>query len=392
MRGGRRAARVTSPRRALLLATGAYVVGQSAHTTFMYYLVPLALRAGGILGKDAYFFAGTAVAMGALVVPAGRLADRVPRRRVLRAGLILLGLAYAALLPAPSVLAIMAGTALTGAGLALLFVSFTSYVADLLASSERGAAYGRTSALSILAGASGPFLAALVVGQVGDGLPGIRACALLFGAMTLAAVALTWGLPSARAKPRVGPRVRPDRRAILPIMALYLLMGVGYGMTLPYFAVYFLDHARFTAVSWGYLLAFGTAVSAAGSFVAGRLAARVRPALIAVGGQVGLLGASLLFVLPLPAAAQAGAYLARSSFAATTSPVVSTVLMERVAEDVRAESTGYSSLAWNVGWVVGASAGSVFLASVSGAVFPLGALLAVAGVVVGVRLLRPAGS
>ncbi|HWH08557.1 MAG TPA: MFS transporter [Candidatus Thermoplasmatota archaeon] len=373
-----------TPRRALLLAMAAYVAGQTAHTTFMYHLVPLATRAAGLAGYDAWLFSGIAVAMGLAVIPAGRLADRVPRRRVLRGGLALLGLAYGALLLPPSLPALLLGTAATGVGLALAFVSFNSYVADLLSGAARGAAYGRTVALSVLAGAAGPVLAGLVLRVAGEGLPGIRACAALFGAATLAAIALTWRLPSARI-PRA-PGRRADRRVLAPVMLLYLLLGTGYGMTAPYFAVYFLDRAGLDGESWGYALGLGTALAAAGSFFAGRLASRVEPRVVAVGGQAGLLGASLLFLLPAGAAHALG-YLGRSAFSATTGPVVTTAVMARVDEDVRAESHGWSSAAWNAGWAAGAAAGGVGLALLGPALFPVGALLGFAGVAAGTLLM-----
>lgn len=370
-----------TPRRALVMATAAYVVGQSAHTTFMYDLVPLATRASGLARFDAWLFSGIAVAMGLAVIPAGRLADRVPRRRVLRGGLALLGLAYASLLAPPSLAALLAGTAATGVGLALTFVSFNSYVADLLAGPRRGAAYGRTVALSVLAGAAGPVLAALVLRFVGEGLPGIRACALLFGLLTLASVGLTWGLPSARV-PR-DPHRRADPRAVAPVMLLYVLMGAGYGMTAPYFAVHFLDGLGMDGEAWGYALGAGTALAAAGSFLAGRLAARVEPRVVAVAGQAGLLAASLLFLVPARGAHAAG-YLGRSLFSSTTGPVVTAALMARVADDVRAESQGWSSAAWNAGWAVGAAGGGVLLATMGSSVFPLGAALGLVGAVAGV--------
>ena len=379
-----------TPRRALLLATVAYVVGQSAHTTFMYDLVPLATRAAGLERYDAWLFSGIAVAMGLAVVPAGRLADRVPRRRVLRAGVALLGLAYASLLVPVTLPALLVGTASTGVGLAFTFVSFNSYVADLLAGPQRGAAYGRTVALSVLAGAAGPVLAALVLRRAGDGLPGIRVCAALFGAATLLTLVLTWGLPTAR-QPRGPTARRVDRRAVAPVMVLYLLMGAGYGMTAPYFAVYFLDHAGLDGETWGYALGAGTALAALGSFVAGRLAARAEPRSVAVGGQVGLLAASLLFLLPTRVLHAAG-YLGRSLFSSTTAPVVTATLMARVEDDVRAESQGYSSLAWNAGWAVGALAGGWMLVHAGRATFPLGAALGFVGVLVGVAMMRGAAA
>lgn len=374
-------------RRPLLAATAAYVVGQSAHVTFMYDLVPLALRAGGLAGREAWLFSGVAVAMGLTVVPAGWLADRVPRRRVLRAGVALLALAYAALLVPASMGALLAGTAASGIGLGLLFVSFQSYVADLLVGPERGAAYGKSAAFGVLAGAAGPFLASLVYGRMGGGVAGVHAAAALFAVITAAALALTWGLPTAPRRPVARADARVDLRAISPVMVLYLLVGAGYGMTNPYFAVYFLDHVGIGGEAWGYALAAGTALGAAGSWLAGQGAQR-RGITVALVGQSGVLLASASMLLPLGTAALLAGYLVRSLALSTNAPVVSVTLMERVGESTRAQAHGWSSLAWNAGWAVGGAVGGMALAGLGVASFLVGAAVSFLGVALGTWLLR----
>ena len=372
------------------VATAANVLGTSAHTTYMYYLAPIALRAAGIEGRDSVVFAAIAIAMGVIVVPAGRLADRIPRRHVMRLGLLLLAAAYVALLVPLSFPWILAGTLSTGFGLAFLFVSFQSYVADLLRHEERGPAYGRAGALSVLASALAPFLAALVFRTVGDEMLGLRVNGVLFGLSALLGIALTFTLPSVRgARPPAEERGRWHEavRAAGPIMLVYLLMGAGYGMTAPYFTVFFLDHLGYANDAWGYLLAVGTLASAAGSLAAGEAARRIRPLYVSLVGQCFLFASSALFLLPF-AALYAVGFLGRSMFAATTGPSMNALLMERARPARRAEASGSTSLAWNTGWATGAAVGGAILAARGGALFPIGGALALTGAVAVTLLLR----
>lgn len=387
----RREARAT--RRAFALATAAYVLGMTAHTTFIFYLAPVGLRAGGVLGHDAWVFSGTAIATMLAVLPAGRLADAYPRRRILRVGLALLGLAYAPLLLDPTLPLVLLATALTGTGLAFLFVSFTSYVADLLARGETSGAYGLSGALAILASALGPFVASLVFRAAPGELAALKANALLFGAAGLAGMLLTLALPQA---PRVvtGPAAagaggagRGAWRAAWPFVVLYVLMGAGYGMMLPYFAVYFLDVVGIGSETWGLLLAAATVAGAAGSVVGGRVGRR-DPHRTMLGSQALHAAASVAFALPLGPVVLGAAYVARNLFATSVAPIANALLMGRSEPAARGLSQGYASLAWNLGWAAGAAAGGVLLARLGGLAFPLAALLGVAGASAAVLTLR----
>lgn len=373
--------------RSLAVAIAANVLGLTAHSTYMYYLAPIALREGGF-DADALIFSLVAVSMGLAVVPAGRLADRIPRRYVMRIGLALLGLAYVGVVLPPSREAVVAGTVATGVGLALLFVSFQSYVADLLHASRRGVAYGRAGALGVLASAAGPFFAAVVFRGVDDPRLALQVNGALFALAAFAGILLTLALPSVRAPaPKERGRWREAARAAAPAAVVYLFMGAGYGMTAPYFTVYFLDHLRYASEHWGYLLAMGTVMSAVGSILAGRLGRRVEPMRVALLGMAGLLASSVLFALPLPALLFAAGFLGRSLFSTTVGPVISASVMARAHPNRRAEAQSYSSLAWNAGWAVGGAVGGALLLRLGGALFPLGGALALAGVALGMLVL-----
>lgn len=378
-------------RHLLLIATAANTLGITAHMTYMYYLAPIALRASGILGRDAVIFSLVAIAMGAAVVPAGRLADRIPRRYVMRAGLALLAVAYAGLVLPGGLVTVALGTAASGIGLGLLFVSFTSYVADLLASGERTMAYGRAGAFAVLASAVGPFLAALVFRAAPTERFGLAANAALFGVAGLGAIALSMALPSIRA-PSVPAHERgrwyEAARAAGPAALTYVFMGAGYGMTAPYFTVYFLDTLDLARSHWGYLLAAGTVASALGSMIAGEIGRRTSPTRVALLGMLGLVLSTLPFALGATLLGLAAGFILRSFFSTTVAPGMHTLTMERARPGRRAEASAYTSVAWNVGWATGGALGGLALSALGGAAFVAGSALALLGVALGMLVLR----
>lgn len=380
-------------RRALWRATLAYVLGWTAHTTFLFYLAPIALRLGGVEGRDLWIFSGTAVASMLAVIPAGRWADRHPRRHVLRAGLLFLAAAYAPLLVAPPGFApTLAATFLTGTGLAALHVAFNSYVADLLAGPQMSEAYGRSGAYAILASALGPFLAAGIFALLEHDATALTASSLLFGLAALAAMLLTLGLPTVRPEIPIRPEpAHARRRAIGPAVLIYLFVGAGYGMTNPYFAVFFLDHLAMPRTTWGVLLSLGTLATAMGSLGAGMLTRRASPLRLVVAPQLGLALVSLLLALPLGAPLLGVVYVVRNLLSNTVAPMVSTLVMGRVAHG-RAEAQGWGSLGWNAGWAVGALAGGVLLPRLGGGSFVVGALVGLVGVLGGAYWLTRRGA
>ena len=390
--------RAVSTRAAVGLATLAYVLGWTAHVTFIFYLAPLALRVAGAQAYDGWVFAGTAIASVIAVFPAGRLADEWPRRRVLRLGLALLAATYVPILAPPTLAGVLIATALTGTGLALLLVSFNAYLADLLATRGMSAAYGRTTALAILAGAIGPFVAAALFGLSDDAPRAIRFNAALFGSGAVLATLLTLALPTAaREATATAPRVREggaglrdawreERATVRPATLVYLAAGAGAGMTSPYFAVYFLDVVQVAPATWGVLLGFATATSALGSMLVGMLGRHVSHERLLVLPQAGLVLASLPFLAPLATLALGVAYISRSLFQFTVSPTLNALMMSRVAPTARGRTQAWANLAWNLGWAAGAGAGGVLLARMGGALFPFGSAISLAGVALGVAM------
>ena len=104
-----------------------------------------------------------AIAFGALLVPAGRWADRVGRKHVFLVGLGIFTLASAACAAAPSVPALVIGRALQAVGAAMVFPTSLGLLLPEWPVEKRGTAVGIWSAVSGVAAAAGPPLGGLLV-------------------------------------------------------------------------------------------------------------------------------------------------------------------------------------------------------------------------------------
>jgi EmrB/QacA subfamily drug resistance transporter len=104
-----------------------------------------------------------AIAFGALLVPAGRWADRVGRKSVFLLGLGIFTAASAACAAAPSVLALVIARAIQAVGAAMLFPASLGLLLPEWPVEKRGVPVGIWSAVSGVAAAAGPPLGGLLV-------------------------------------------------------------------------------------------------------------------------------------------------------------------------------------------------------------------------------------
>lgn len=146
----------------------------------------------------AYLLATTA-----LIVGVGRIGDRVGRRRLLLAGIVVFTFASAACAGAPSLMALVAARTVQGAAAAVLMALGLAMAGDVTPRSRLGRTMGLLGTLSAIGTAIGPTLAGALVGVAG--WPAVFAVNVPLGAL---AFALAWrGLP--RDETRAG---RPPSR------------------------------------------------------------------------------------------------------------------------------------------------------------------------------------
>src|SRR3954466_15653484 len=103
------------------------------------------------------------IVFGALLVPAGRIADRVGRKRTFLLGLALFSAASALCGLAPSAGALIAARALQAVGAELLLPSSLAVVLHAFPAARRASAVALWGAVGALAAAIGPSLGSLII-------------------------------------------------------------------------------------------------------------------------------------------------------------------------------------------------------------------------------------
>jgi NTE family protein len=229
------------------------------------------------------------IAFAALLVPAGRYADVLGRRRLFVAGLILFTSASAACAGAPSVEALVGARALQGAGAAAIVPASLALLLEAYPVGKRGQAIALWAATAALAAGIGP--------SIGGFLVELRDWRLVF------LVNIPIGIVAVRVAGRWLVESRaPGRRAYPDLRGAFVLA----------LAVGLLTLALVQTDGWGWLSA-GVALAAAGSIAATALLVRrnrrhpspvLDPALIrepgfAATGAISLVGSAGFFGLGL---------------------------------------------------------------------------------------------
>jgi EmrB/QacA subfamily drug resistance transporter len=160
------------------------------------------------------------VSITGLLLPMGRLADMVGRKRVFLAGFVTFAAGSALCGLAPSLAALIAGRLIQGAGGAMLQANSSGLVTQAFPTTERGRALGLNGAIVSAGHLAGPVVGGLIIDWLGWQW-------LFFVGLPIAGVAALVGWRLLRETPR-----RPGQRFDLAGAALFMLLMVGLLLTL----------------------------------------------------------------------------------------------------------------------------------------------------------------
>ncbi|MDQ6711164.1 MAG: MFS transporter [Candidatus Dormibacteraeota bacterium] len=325
--------------------------------------------------------------------PAGRLSDRLGRRPLMVAGLLVSGAAIAAFALPLSIGWLIALRFVQGLGAATFRPGSRAVVADLVPAEERGIAYGW------LAGAD---LSGLIVGPALGGVLAVFGRAVVFEvtgvALLLAAVVVAFALESHR-----GPAVATGARPIQPAAVLragaaavrglvMLSLGIGfvYGV---YNVIWSLFMKTLGASDWVVglsftLFALPLVLTAP---LAGWASDRFDRRWLAVGGTAttALLAPIYPFLTSIPAVIGLG--VVEGSSAAFAEPSINAFLMSAVPADQRGRAVGTVGTAESAAKAVGALIGGALFGLGVWVPFVLSGVVGVAVIALGLPSLRAAG-
>lgn len=314
---------------------------------------------------------------------AGRLGDRVGRRRLLILGLLVFAVAAALGGLAPWLGALVVARALQGVGAALVLALALALVGDLVPRARIGRAMGLLGAMSALGTALGPSLGGALIGAFG--WRGVFLVMALLGGVA-AALAMAW-LPRVRASVAAPSALRehllalasPFRDAALrSILGANLIVSAVLMATLVVGPFYLSKGLGLGAAAVGAVMSLGPIAAALVGFPAGRLVDRLgAPRMIALGLGGIALGASLLALLPtgLGVVAYAAPVVALTASYALFQAANNTAALREIGPERRGLVAGALQLSRNVGLIVGTSLmGAIFVHAGIHVTFAVGAL------------------
>lgn len=296
------------------------------------------------------------LAVTALSVNAGRLGDRLGRRRLLLAGSAQFAVASLCCALAPNLPLLVAARIAQGAGAAVMLALAMAMAAGAVSQQRAGSAMGLLGSMSALGTTLGPALGGLLLARYG--WPSLFLVNLPLAGLALL---LTWRyLPEGRQAPGMPPprldlRTEPALAAGLLASALVSTVMMTTLVVGPFYLARGLQLS--SAVS-GLVLALGPLAAALCGVPAGRLADRHGARRMR---QAGLLCTALacLALALLPASLGVAAYalplVALTAGYALFQAANNTAMMTGVAPGRRGGVAGWMSLSRNLGLVAGAS-------------------------------------
>lgn len=298
------------------------------------------------------------LAITAVIVSAGRLGDRLGRRRLLLAGLLLFALACGLCAMAPSLHWLIAARVLQGLGAAIMMAMTLGMVGDTVSKARTGRVMGLLGTLSAVGTAMGPS-----VGGVLLSLWSWRALFLLGAPLGLLAAALAYRyLPN-----------EPGARATAPFWSALTSPGLrnGLGMSALVSAVmmatfvvgpFYLSRGLGLAPAWmGLVMAVGPCVAAATGVPAGHLTDRFGSSPMTSLGLAIMAVGALSLALASGLLAYLGALVLLTSGYSLFQAANNTAVMRDVEGPRRGTVSGLLNLSRNIGLIFGASAlGAVF--------------------------------
>lgn len=301
------------------------------------------------------------LAITAVIVSAGRLGDRLGRRRLLLGGLLLFSLACGLCGAAASLDRLIAARTLQGLGAAVMMAMALGMVGDTVTKERTGRVMGLLGTMSAVGTAMGPS-----VGGVLLSLLGWRALFLVGVPLGLLAAALAWRfLPADRQHAPASSGHRfwtllkdPPLRTGLAMSALVAAVIMATFVVGPFY----LSRGLGLDPAWmGLAMAVGPWVAAATGIPAGRLTDRLGSQRMTRSGLGILLCGALWLTLASGLPSYLGALIVLTAGYSLFQAANTTAVMRDVEATRRGTVSGLLNLSRNLGLIVGASAlGAVF--------------------------------
>jgi len=316
------------------------------------------------------------LATGLLAIPAGLLADRIGRKRSLVWSIATSSLAIAGMLLFTNPLAIMAFSFLNGATITLLFVSMAPFLMENSTPEERTHLFSANAAIMYFAMMGGNLLGGLLPGFWRSWIGGEAASVLAYRYSLLVALAMfvlsVLPLLALRAsRPGDGGESVTVAQAELPqaqaghkiaVFALASgLIGLGAGLFIPFFNVYFVKVQGATTAQVGFIFSVSQVLTGLATLAAPLLARRLGKVYAVALGQAGSVPFLVMLAFVPNLGVAVAAYWSRTVLMNMIQPIQSAFSMEIIPQRLRATASSFMNTTWSVAWAASAAIGGALI-------------------------------
>ncbi len=232
-------------------------------------------------GLSGWIITGYTLTVAAASVPAGRIADRAGRRKVLIAGLIVFSAASVASAIGISIWMLIISRAVQGIGAAMIFSTNTAILADAFSEDMRGRMMGYSLAATYVGLSAGPVLGGVLNHNLGWRF-------ILYITAAVSAIALiisVKGLPEGRSSDGKRAVIYKDKKAYICSSAAAFL-NYGTTFTVSYLlSVYLQVVLGYSSQRAGFILLIQPVIISVLSPLAGKLSDSVSPFKLAAAGM-----------------------------------------------------------------------------------------------------------
>ncbi len=230
----------------------------------------------------------TPLASGLFAIPIGIWSDRIGRKPFLIAAALLMGLSQLGLCLSHNPLLLLCFAFLGGISPSLIFVNHVPFLAENCPPNIRGQAMAiaigiqaATRMLVSLVGGALPRLLGLLAGVSTDRPEPFRYALLLGAGVTLLSTFPLFGILPDRSReserasrPGAEVAVKPPWRLLMVFMTISALRGLSFGLTMPFFNVFYQERLHASAAAIGAIFFFSQAVGLPSTIAAPALCRR----------------------------------------------------------------------------------------------------------------------
>ncbi len=292
--------------------------------------------------------------------PAGWLSDKLGARRLIIAGLVIVGASSAAVVTAGAYWELLVYRGVGGVGSAAFVVGLGQYLVLTIPSSERGRAQGLLQGAFLSGGASGPAVGGLLVDRFGLTAP------FLIYAITLGMAAVIAFLYIADARSEGAPDAKTDRELLISVLrmptfwvALFMALSLnwaGQGIRAFAVSVYGIEDLGMTPGAVGLHLTVAAVVHAVVLIPASQLIDRWGRRPMAHLGLATYVGAVAWMAVSTNPGQLLGALVVQGAAIGLVSSVPAAVIADISPGPVAGRVVGLSAIASDIGVVVGVQA------------------------------------